>query len=99
MIRWKRPGKIEDHRGWALDCSEAGIGFMTCADISPQIGDAIHLRKFDGDRWATLDKAIHVRRKSPTSHPDVLVIGCSLDPETADPADAPSRNYSLSTIH
>lgn len=78
VIRWKRPGRPEDHRGWALDYSERGIGFMASAMTAPAVGDSIHVRRFDGDRWATIEQHIRVARTAPTTHPDMLVIGCEL---------------------
>jgi len=79
VIRWKRPGRIEDQKGWAVDHSAAGIGFMTAAASGPLAGELIHIRRLDGDRWATIDRIVRVAHASPTANHDVLMVGCSLE--------------------
>lgn len=78
VIRWKRPGRIEDHRAWTLDVSPSGIGFMTSSDPGVRIGDRIHVRRLDGDIWSTLEGPIEVARVSQTSSPGVVVVGCRI---------------------
>lgn len=84
VIRWKRPGRIEDYRGWTLDVSSSGIGFMTSANPGVRIGDRIHVRRLDGDIWSTIEGPIEVARVSQTSSPGVVVVGCRLVSSNAD---------------
>ena len=79
IIRWKRPGKIEDNKGWTVDRSDTGIGFYTDLRVAPQVGDVIHLRRLDGDSWIPFDGKITVRRATPTSTDELITIGCSID--------------------
>jgi hypothetical protein len=78
MIRWKRPGRIEDHKGWTLDASPSGIGFLALAETAPQIGDRIHLRKLEGETWSTLDRTVRVARADPTANNEFVVVGCAI---------------------
>ena len=79
VIRWKRPGRIEDHKGWTLDASPSGIGFLTLAEAAPQIGDRLHLRKLHGETWTTLERTVRVARADPTTNDEFVVIGCAIE--------------------
>lgn len=78
IIRWKRPGRIEDHRAWSIDNSPSGIGFMTHSRHQLIPGDALHLRREEDRLWATVDRNVRVIRITPTSSPDVVIVGCEL---------------------
>jgi hypothetical protein len=78
VIRWKRPGRIEDHKGWTLDASPSGIGFLTLSDAAPQVGDRLHLRKLEGETWTTLDRTVRVARADPTANNEFVVVGCAI---------------------
>jgi hypothetical protein len=78
VIRWKRPGRIEDHKGWTLDGSPSGIGFLALAEAAPEVGDRIHIRKLEGDTWTTLDRTVRVARADPTANNEFVVVGCAI---------------------
>lgn len=78
VIRWKRPGRIEDYKGWTLDASPSGIGFLTLSDAAPRVGDEIHLRKLVGENWSTLDRTVRVARADPTANNEFVVVGCAI---------------------
>lgn len=77
-LRWKRPGRIEDHTGWALDISSTGLGFLSRAESCPRVGDRLNIRRLDGQDWTTIDRPIRVARVSPTSGSDMVVVGCEV---------------------
>jgi hypothetical protein len=79
IIRWKRPGKVEDNKGWTVDRSETGIGFYTDLRVTPQVGEVIHMRRLDGDTWVPFDGKITVRRATPTSTDELVTIGCTIE--------------------
>lgn len=78
VIRWKRPGRIEDHKGWTLDASPSGIGFLTLAEAAPKLGEEIHLRKLDGEIWTTLERTVRVARADRTTNNEFVVVGCTI---------------------
>ncbi len=94
VLRWKRPGRIEDHRAWSVDRSEDGLGFCTPTDSSPRVGEVIHLRLFDRDRWMTVDRAVRVARTTATPGGELVFVGCAMEVVPTTPA-APSepRHY------
>ena len=72
IIRWKRPGRIEDHRG--LD----RVGVLALGRHQLMPGDALHLRREEDRLWATVERDVRVVRITPTSSPDVVIVGCEL---------------------
>ncbi len=78
VIRWKRPGRIEDRKGWTLDASPSGIGFLTLSEEAPRIGDEIHLRRLEGETWATIERTVRVARADPTTNNEFVVVGCTI---------------------
>ena len=78
IIRWKRPGRIEDHKAWTINRSPSGFGFMTRFDVAPKIGDLIHIRRFDVDEWDCFDDAFRVARINQATD-ELAVIGCVVD--------------------
>ena len=78
-IRWKRPGVIEDRKGWVVDRSPSGLGFLADARTAPRRGETLHIRRWDGDRWATLDRPVRVARAAPAPGNDLVTVGCRLD--------------------
>ena len=78
-IRWKRPGVAEDHKAWMIDRSPSGLGLLTIASTVPRVGDIIHVRQLDQDRWTTVDRFVRVVRTAPTSSDDLVTIGCKIE--------------------
>lgn len=78
IIRWKRPGRVEDHRAWAIDNSPSGLGFMTLARHELTPGDSLHLRREEERLWAVEERDVRIVRVTPTSSPDVVIVGCEL---------------------
>ncbi len=77
VIRWKRPGRMEDVKAWTIDRSPSGYGFMSRADQAPRLGDMIHIRRFDNDRWAAIEEPFKVTRVLPATD-ELVVIGCRI---------------------
>lgn len=75
IIRWKRPGRIEDHKAWTVDRSPSGYGFMSRMDEAPRIGDLLHIRRFDHDRWQAFDEPFRVARIQPATE-ELVIVGC-----------------------
>ncbi|HUN80238.1 MAG TPA: hypothetical protein VMV81_01890 [Phycisphaerae bacterium] len=80
VLRWKRPGRIEDHKAWSIDRSDAGIGFCTLADSRPQVGELINLRLLDRDRWQTVERTVRVARTDSAPGGELVFVGCALEP-------------------
>jgi hypothetical protein len=89
VIRWKRPGRAEDHKGWAVDKSPTSLGFLTPCDAAPQVGEIIHVRFRAGDDWLTLDKTVQIARAELTPTRDLVMVGCVI---AAGPAIEPEHN-------
>ncbi len=83
-IRWKRPGRIEDHKAWAVDRSPTSLGFLTDTKAAPAIGDTLHVRRMDRDRWVILEDVVRVARVSRTTSPELTVVGCRLSDQPRD---------------
>ena len=83
-IRWKRSGRIEDHKAWASDRSPTSLGFLTTTDSAPAVGDELHVRRMDYDRWAILDEVVRVARVSKIASDNLSVVGCTLGWATDD---------------
>lgn len=77
-IRWKRPGRVEDNKGWTIDRSSSGLGFMVRADLAPAVGESLHVRKRITNNWATLDESLRVARIEPVND-NLVVVGCAID--------------------
>lgn len=77
-IRWKRPGRIEDQKGWMIDSAASGMGFLTLQSTAPQIGDVLNVRRQDGNRWATVDQTVRVARSTPTTNGQFAMVGCTV---------------------
>ncbi len=78
IVRWKRPGRIEDHKAFLFDRSESGMGFVVEKDIAPQVGEVLNIRQLDRDRWITLDRIVRVARRCTMGDPGLLSIGCTV---------------------
>ena len=78
-IRWKRPGRIEDQKGWMLDESSSGLGFLVAARSAPRVGDRLHIRRRDGRDWVSIERHVSVARVTLMPGDDLAVIGCRLD--------------------
>ena len=90
VLRWKRPGRVEDNKAWTVDRSPSGFGFMARIQDAPQIGERIHLRRYDADRWDALSEAFRVARTEPVTD-ELLVVGCVME-EAATDAASPSHD-------
>ena len=88
VLRWKRPGRIEDHKAWSVDRSDLGIGFCTLADSQLRVGEVINLRVRDRDQWRTLEKTVRVARTDCMPGGELIFVGCAVEAERAS-ADRP----------
>ncbi len=79
VIRWKRPGRVEDHQAWMIDRSPSGLGFLSRAESAPRVGEIVHVRRLEGDCWATLDRTVRVARATPTPGDGLVMIGCHIE--------------------
>ncbi len=79
IIRWKRPGRIEDHQAWAADRSPTSLGFLTVAEAAPSVGDTLHVRRLDYDRWAIVNDTVRVARVQPIGADTLTLVGCTVD--------------------
>lgn len=87
IIRWKRPGRFEDHKAWSNDRSPTGMGFITETRNAPAIGDVLHVRRMVVGRWTIESHVIRVARIARASSPDLTFVGCTLgEPESLDPS-------------
>ena len=78
IVRWKRPGRIEDHKAFIFDRSDSGMGFVVEEGIAPQIGEVLNIRQLDRDRWITLDRIVRVARRCRLADPNLISIGCTV---------------------
>ena len=78
VIRWKRPGCIEDNKAWTVDRSPSGYGFMARVEIAPRVGDRIHIRRFDTDRWDSHDEPFRIARTEAVND-ELVLVGCVSD--------------------
>lgn len=78
IVRWKRPGRIEDHKAFIFDRSDSGLGFVVEEGIAPQIGEVLNIRQLDRDRWITLDRIVRVARRREMADPSLVSIGCTV---------------------
>lgn len=79
QVRWKRPGRIEDHKAWMVDRGRSSLGFLAAAEAAPRVGEVLNIRRQDGDCWALIDGTIRVARATPTPNADLLTIGCTIE--------------------
>lgn len=77
-IRWKHPGKFEDFKGWTIDRSPSGYGFMAKSEYAPRVGERINIRRFDQDRWDVLGDPFRVTRTESVTD-ELTLIGCVMD--------------------
>ncbi len=78
VIRWKRPGHIEDNKAWTIDRSPSGYGFMSRVESAPKVGDRIHIRLRDSDGWDVYDEPFRVARTE-TVTDQLVLVGCVVD--------------------
>lgn len=90
VLRWKRPGRVEDNKAWTVDRSPSGFGFMARIQDAPQIGERIHIRRYDADRWDTVLEPFRVARTELVTD-ELLVVGCVMEEEaTAAASSSPN---------
>ena len=82
ILRWKRPGRVEDNKAWTVDRSPSGFGFMARIQDEPQIGERIHIRRYDADRWDTVLEPFRVARIEPVTD-ELLLVGCVMEEEAS----------------
>jgi|GEM_PF-1794510 len=78
VIRWKHPGKFEDFKGWTIDRSPSGYGFMAKAEQAPKIGERINIRRLERDRWDILGESFRVTRAEIVTD-ELTLVGCVED--------------------
>ncbi len=78
-IRWKRPGRIEDVKGWMVDESTSGLGFMVGTPSAPRVGDLLHIRRRDGQEWASVERPVRVARITLMPGENLAMVGCSVE--------------------
>lgn len=88
VLRWKRPGRVEDNKAWTVDRSPSGFGFMARIQDAPKIGERIHIRRYDADRWDTVLEPFRVTRIEPVTD-ELLIVGCAMEEETDKAASSP----------
>lgn len=76
VARWKRPGRIEDHKAWMVDRSRSSIGFMADAAAAPRLGEVLNIRQLDRDRWTIIEDTVRVARTAPAGD-DLVMVGCT----------------------
>lgn len=74
-IRWKHPSRPEDFKGWTIDKSPSGFGFMAKSHEAPRVGEWIHIRRFDSDRWDIHDEPFRVTRTEAVTD-ELTIVGC-----------------------
>lgn len=80
IIRWKRPGMIEDHKAWAVDKSATSMGFLTDVQSAPQVGDTLNIRfRIHGD-WQSAEQTVRIARTQLTPSRDLVMVGCTIEP-------------------
>ena len=78
VVRWKRPGQVEDNKAWTVDRSPSGYGFMVRVDVAPKVGDLIHIRRYDDDGWDSFDEPFRVARTQRATD-ELVIIGCVME--------------------
>jgi len=81
IIRFKRPGRIEDRHAWLLDRSATGLGFLIEPISTLRVGDVLNLRirERDGDQWYDRDEAVRVMRLRPTPNLELTMVGARIE--------------------
>ena len=79
IIRWKRPGRIEDEKAWLVDRSPNGLGFLTRGERLPQVGEFLNIRQMNDDRWTVVDRPIRVARTAPIAGGGLVMVGCEME--------------------
>lgn len=80
IIRWKRPGRIEDHKAWAVDKSPTSMGFLTDVQSAPQVGDTLHVRFRIHGEWQPMERTVRIARTQLTPGRDLVMVGCTIEP-------------------
>ncbi|MFQ5428929.1 MAG: hypothetical protein ACE5E1_01360 [Phycisphaerae bacterium] len=78
VIRWKRPGQVEDNKAWTIDRSPSGYGFMARVETAPKVGDRLHIRRYSDDRWDSFDESFRVARTEAVTE-ELVLVGCVID--------------------
>lgn len=81
IIRFKRPGRVEDRHAWLLDRSDTGLGFLIEPISTLRVGDVLNLRirHREGDRWYDRDEAVRVMRLRPTPNLELTMVGAKIE--------------------
>jgi hypothetical protein len=81
IIRFKRPGRVEDVQAWLIDRSETGLGFLIEPISNLRVGDVLNMRirERDGDRWYERDEAVRVMRLRPTPNLELTMVGACVE--------------------
>lgn len=79
IVRWKRPGRVEDYKAYMWDRSRNGLGFFIDVKPPPRIGDLLHIRRFDRDRWDIINETVRVTRVTPTPNDQLNMVGCTIE--------------------
>lgn len=81
IIRWKRPGRIEDQQAWLLDRSDSGLGFLIEPVPTLRVGDVLHLRirERDGDQWFLRNETVRIMRLRPTPNLELTMVGARVE--------------------
>jgi len=81
IIRFKRPGRVEDRHAWLLDRSTTGLGFLIEPISTLRVGDVLNLRirERDGDQWYERDEAVRVMRLRPTPNLELTMVGARIE--------------------
>ncbi len=79
VIRWKRSGRCEDNKAWTIDRSPSSYGFMTRAELSPDVGDQIHIRRhLEDGNWFVYDNPFRVARTESVTY-ELVLVGCTAE--------------------
>lgn len=81
IIRFKRPGRVEDRHAWLLDRSATGLGFLIEPISTLRVGDVLNLRirAREGDQWYDRDEAVRVVRLRPTPNLELTMVGAHIE--------------------
>ena len=79
VIRWKRPGRVEDNKAWTCDKSASSIAFLTPFDVAPTVGDVLHVRRLEAGNWDVLSDTVRVARVMRISADQMALVGCTVE--------------------
>ena len=77
VIRWKRPGRIEDRKVGRFDASPSGTRFLTLAEVAPHVGDELQLATAGGRDLGHDRAGPSASRADLTTNSEFVVVGCS----------------------